>query len=150
MRQGNVLLASASILLTGLVFWLTAVTAENPHDDDSKYGISLARLSTFISLATSYLVRICHTTAQDPNFRGKFTYIAYLHQDLKFDFATNPQETYNLDSSVWRFANELHTKIRLTTRARCVHINKNYNISLDSSKMHPFQRIGDANKKGKK
>jgi hypothetical protein len=89
---------NAFILLTCLAFWLIlVVTAENNQDDDGMGGeVSLARLSTFISLATSYLVRVCHTADQDPEFPGKFTYIAYLHQDLEFDFAANPQETYNL------------------------------------------------------
>jgi hypothetical protein len=86
------------IRLTCLAFWLIlVVTAENNQDDDGMGGeVSLARLSTFISLATSYLVRVCHTADQDPNFPGKFTYIAYLHKDLEFDFAAHPQETYNL------------------------------------------------------
>lgn len=58
--------------------------------------VSLAKLSSFIALATSYLVRVSHTEHQDPENTGKFTYIAYLDKDLPVDFTEHKQKSYNL------------------------------------------------------
>jgi len=57
--------------------------------------ISLDRISNFIDDATSYLSRVCHTVTQDPTRIGKFTYTAYLDEELPTSFP-NDQEDYNL------------------------------------------------------
>lgn len=58
--------------------------------------VSVTDLANFIDLATSYLVRVSHTKEQDPSNEGKFTYIAYLGEDLRQDFTAHKQEEYNL------------------------------------------------------
>ena len=60
------------------------------------HEVSLSDLSRFIELGTSYLVRVSHTHEQDPKNEGKFTYIAYLDEDLPLDFTSRKQVEYNL------------------------------------------------------
>jgi len=64
--------------------------------DDSL--ITVDRLSHFIDSGTDYIARVSHTLTQDIEEReGKFTYIAYLDEDLRSDFITgDDQEEYNL------------------------------------------------------
>jgi hypothetical protein len=81
------LCAIALIVSPSLLTFPTAAA-----DDDA----ILSRLSTFISLGTSYLVRVSHTKEQDKKNPGKFTYIAYLKEDLPLDFNKHPVEEYNL------------------------------------------------------
>ena len=79
---------------------LSNVSAElrsgNKKNKQDEQKIAKVEIDRFISLATSYLVRISHTAAQDPDNVGKFTYEANLGWQLETDFQTNPQKTYNL------------------------------------------------------
>ena len=79
------------VVLASLLI-ISGVSSQPLHDETA----ALARLSLFIDSGTSYLTRICHTAAQDPNHSGKFTYIAYLNEELPIDFVKNDQEDYNL------------------------------------------------------
>ncbi len=76
-----------------LVFLLSGASAARLPPDDT--ATTVARLSSFVDLGTSYLTRVTHTATQDPNNVGKFTYIAYLNQELPVDFHGPPSE-YNL------------------------------------------------------
>ena len=95
----SLLILAATFLLGTVNFFLSNnsnnVTNEKP-DDTSEEEISLERLSSFIDLATSYLVRVSHTEEQHPGDKaGKFTYIAYLDEDLPLDFAAIQQHEQN-------------------------------------------------------
>ena len=83
-----------------LLFFLTCAsmlsfadaTSASPVQDE----VPLTSLARFIDLATSYLVRVSHTAEQDPANTGKFTYIAYLGEELPLDFTSRKQKEYNL------------------------------------------------------
>lgn len=86
--------AAVVLLVTAaaLVWTVTSLLRETQDENE----ISLASLSSFISLGTSYLVRISHTATQDPNFPGKFTYIANLQGKLQTEFRSDEEDDYNL------------------------------------------------------
>lgn len=83
---------SLLIVLVFSLLCLITVGADTTPDGE----ISQARLSNFIALATSYIARVSHTAEQDPENTGKFTYIAFLKEDLPLDFTTFKQKSYNL------------------------------------------------------
>ncbi|CAB9518121.1 expressed unknown protein [Seminavis robusta] len=70
--------------------------------EDANVDLSQDQIDIFIEEATSYLVRVCHTKEQDPDHEGKFTYIAYLDEELPLDFTDEEvaeedlDQTYNL------------------------------------------------------
>jgi hypothetical protein len=81
-----------SSIAHALVAWVTILRIDVVSSD-----IPPARLETFIDLATSYLVRISHTSDQDPKNPGAFTYLAHIGEDLQLDgFDIHPQQSYNL------------------------------------------------------
>mmetsp|Transcript_6662 Transcript_6662/g.10994 ORF Transcript_6662/g.10994 Transcript_6662/m.10994 type:complete len:520 (-) Transcript_6662:241-1800(-) len=94
-KRGTFLWPSLLLVVAILsVLTLSVVDAESAESDSDE--VSLAKLSGFITLATSYLVRVSHTEHQDPQNTGKFTYIAYLDEDLPLDFTHHKQKAYNL------------------------------------------------------
>ena len=95
MNRGTFLLPSVFFLVV-LILSILSLTVANDAAAPIQEEIALAKLSTFISLATSYIVRISHTAEQDPSNEGKFTYIAYLGEDLPLDFTQHKQKSYNL------------------------------------------------------
>ena len=81
-----------SSIAHALIVWVTILRIPVVRSD-----IPPARLETFIDLATSYLVRISHTSDQDPENPGAFTYLANIGEDLQLDgFDIHPQQSYNL------------------------------------------------------
>ena len=84
--RSGILVLMVTMLVSSVTF-VGGATAEE---------VSLTDLANFIDLATSYLVRVSHTKEQDPSSEGKFTYIAYLGEDLPQDFTARKQNEYNL------------------------------------------------------
>jgi hypothetical protein len=81
-----------------LMLWFGIYGTTNATVDSSLAvdEISIESLDRFISLGTSYIVRISHTREQDPSNEGKFTYIAYLSEKLPLDFTNPKKKEYNL------------------------------------------------------
>ncbi|KAL7564533.1 hypothetical protein ACA910_017687 [Epithemia clementina (nom. ined.)] len=78
---------------------------KKPFDVDSSVAvnkeqppqISAGRVEKFITLASQYLVRVCHDALQDdPEHVGRFTYLAHMDEELEIDFVKHPQDEYNL------------------------------------------------------
>jgi hypothetical protein len=94
LKRGSFLWPSVLLVVVILSFLTLSVVDASVETADSE--VSLTKLSSFIALATSYLVRVSHTEHQDPKNTGKFTYIAYLDEELPLDFTTHKQKSYNL------------------------------------------------------
>jgi len=77
-------------------FSFVANALQTPEDEAEASLITVDRLSRFIDSGTSYLSRVCHTIEQDPDQIGKFTYTAFLDEDLRTDFVSEGQNDYNL------------------------------------------------------
>lgn len=73
-----------------------ATALKTPEEEAEAFLVTVDRLSQFIDSGTSYLSRVCHTEEQDPDQIGKFTYTAYLDEDLQTDFVNEVQNDYNL------------------------------------------------------
>ncbi|KAI2496091.1 hypothetical protein MHU86_18417 [Fragilaria crotonensis] len=95
LKHGNSNILRLRILIAVMTLLLSTVTFAGAAAVASE-EVSLTDLANFITLATSYLVRVSHTKEQDPRNEGKFTYIAYLGEDLPLDFTSRKQKEYNL------------------------------------------------------
>lgn len=84
------------LFVTFLLCFAARITNAQEQPPVDVTTATLARLATFIDEGTSYIQRICHSSSQDPKHTGKFTYIAYLEEDLPVDFTKKDQDDYNL------------------------------------------------------
>jgi len=110
--------------------------------------ITIDRLSRFIDSGTDYITRASHTLSQDIEARvGKFTYIAYLDEDLPLDFMTQDQEEYNLlrhNGAIYSLTLSYHRtpcEEVLETVRRSVHW-------LKTSAIKPVPDVSSGNKDG--
>ena len=67
--------------------------------------IELEELNSFIEDATSYLIRINHSSTQDSKFPGRFTYITYTNQNLN--------HSLNNDNNYWNESKNYQKKYNL-------------------------------------